>query len=89
MVTGAPEKPKQQGAEYCIRQKAPIASLSAIAVVHIQWGFHRRYSLTMTKTSYDVGVAGSITMIVLTVAVVVLLRSFYKRFTNVRKDDQE
>jgi len=43
----------------------------------------------VTKTSYDVGVAGSITMIVLTVAVVVLLRSFYKRFTNVRKDNQK
>jgi hypothetical protein len=36
----------------------------------------------------DVGIAGSITMIVLTVAVVILLRSFYKRFTNVRKDDE-
>jgi len=34
----------------------------------------------------DVGVAGSITMIVLTISVVFLLRSFYKRFTNVRKD---
>jgi len=43
----------------------------------------------MNKTSVDVGVAGSITMIVLTVAVIVLLRSFYKRFTNVRKDDQK
>lgn len=40
------------------------------------------------KTSYDVGVAGSITMIVLTVAVIILLRSFYKRYSNVRKDDQ-
>lgn len=35
----------------------------------------------------DVGIAGSITMIVLTVAVIILLRSFYKRFTNVRKDE--
>ena len=34
----------------------------------------------------DVGVAGSITMIVLTVSVIILLRSFYKRFNNVRKD---
>jgi hypothetical protein len=42
----------------------------------------------MTKTSVDVGVAGSITMIVLTVTVVILLRSFYKRFSNVKKDDQ-
>jgi hypothetical protein len=42
----------------------------------------------MTKTNYDVGVAGSITMIVLTVTVVILLRSFYKRFSNVKKDDQ-
>ena len=37
----------------------------------------------------DVGVAGSITMIVLTVSVVILLRSFYKRFSNVKKDDQK
>ena len=43
----------------------------------------------MTKTNYDVGVAGSITMIVLTVSVVILLRSFYKRFSNVKKDDQK
>jgi hypothetical protein len=43
----------------------------------------------VTKTNYDVGVAGSITMIVLTVTVVILLRSFYKRFTNVKKDDQK
>ena len=43
----------------------------------------------VTKTNYDVGVAGSITMIVLTVAVVILLRSFYKRFSNVKKDDQK
>jgi hypothetical protein len=42
----------------------------------------------MTKSNYDVGVAGSITMIVLTVTVVILLRSFYKRFSNVKKDDQ-
>ena len=43
----------------------------------------------MNKTSVDVGVAGSITMIVLTVAVVVLLRSFYKRYTNVKKDKDQ
>jgi hypothetical protein len=43
----------------------------------------------LTKTNYDVGVAGSITMIALTVAVVILLRSFYKRFTNVRKRRSE
>ncbi|MGI9226634.1 MAG: hypothetical protein ACR2H8_03555 [Candidatus Nanopelagicaceae bacterium] len=43
----------------------------------------------MNKTSYDVGVAGSITMIVLTVAVIVLLRSFYKRYTNVKKDKDQ
>lgn len=43
----------------------------------------------MNKTSVDVGVAGSITMIVLTVAVVVVLRSFYKRYTNVKKDKDQ
>jgi len=43
----------------------------------------------MNKTSYDAGVAGSITMIVLTVAVIVLLRSFYKRYTNVKKDKDQ
>ena len=68
------------------------AALAAISIIHIEWATHRRYSLTMsnvTKTNYDVGVAGSITMIVLTVAVVILLRSFYKRFSNVKKDDQK
>jgi len=43
----------------------------------------------VNKTSYDVGVAGSLTMIVLTVTVIILLRSFYKRYTNVKKDDQK
>ena len=43
---------------------------------------------TLSK-NVDVGIAGSITMIVLTVAVILLLRSFYKRFTNVRKDDDQ
>ena len=43
---------------------------------------------TLSK-NVDVGIAGSITMIVLTVAVILLLRSFYKRFTNVRKDDDK
>ena len=39
----------------------------------------------------NVGLAGSLTMILLTVAVVVLLRSFYKRFNRLQKnkDDQE
>jgi len=59
-----------------------------IAIIEVK-GFelrvHRRYSLTMNK-NVDVGVAGSITMIVLTVSVIILLRSFYKRFNNVRKD---
>jgi hypothetical protein len=41
---------------------------------------------TLSK-NVDVGIAGSVTMIFLTVAVIFLLRSFYKRFTNVRKDE--
>jgi hypothetical protein len=41
------------------------------------------------KTSFDMGVAGSMTMIVLTLSVVFLLRSFYKRYTNVRKDPED
>ncbi len=35
------------------------------------------------------GVAGSMTMIVLTISVFLLLRSFYKRFSNVRKDPED
>ncbi|CAB4792119.1 hypothetical protein MCEMRE22_00152 [Candidatus Nanopelagicaceae bacterium] len=35
---------------------------------------------------YDVGVAGSFTMIVLFTAVTLLLRSFYKRFTRLQKN---
>jgi hypothetical protein len=34
----------------------------------------------------NVGLAGSLTMIFLTVAVVLLLRSFYKRFTRLQKN---
>ncbi len=41
------------------------------------------------RTNFDMGVAGSLTMIVLTLSVVLLLRSFYKRFTNVRKDPED
>jgi len=38
----------------------------------------------------NMGVAGSLTMIFLTIAVVLLLRSFYKRFNRLQrnKDDQ-
>ncbi|MGI9198994.1 MAG: hypothetical protein ACR2I9_04765 [Candidatus Nanopelagicaceae bacterium] len=41
------------------------------------------------RTSFDMGVAGSLTMIALTLSVVFLLRSFYKRLTNVRKDSED
>jgi beta-lactamase regulating signal transducer with metallopeptidase domain len=41
------------------------------------------------KTSFDMGVAGSLTMIALTLSVIFLLRSFYKRYTNVRKDPED
>jgi hypothetical protein len=34
----------------------------------------------------NVGLAGSLTMIFLTVAVVLLLRSFYKRFNRLQKN---
>jgi hypothetical protein len=39
----------------------------------------------------NVGLAGSLTMIFLTVAVVLLLRSFYKRFNRLQnnKDEQQ
>ena len=38
---------------------------------------------------FDMGIAGSLTMIVLVSAVALLLRSFYKRYTNAanKKDD--
>lgn len=35
---------------------------------------------------YDVGVAGSFTMIALFTAVTLLLRSFYKRYTRMQKN---
>lgn len=37
----------------------------------------------------DVGIAGSITMIVLVIATAILLRSFYKRYTRVIKGEEE
>ena len=37
----------------------------------------------------NVGLAGSLTMILLTVAVVVLLRSFYKRFNRLQKNKDD
>lgn len=37
------------------------------------------------QKSVDMGLAGSLTMIFLTVAVVLLLRNFYKRFNRLQK----
>ncbi|CAB4684866.1 unannotated protein [freshwater metagenome] len=38
------------------------------------------------QKSVDMGLAGSLTMIFLTVAVVLLLRNFYKRFNRLQKN---
>lgn len=38
---------------------------------------------------YDVGIAGSLTMITLFTAVTLLLRSFYKRYTRMQKRENE
>jgi len=46
----------------------------------------------MEVTAYDAGVAGSITMIFLTLATVILLRSFYKRWKRMdqrRQSDED
>ena len=37
---------------------------------------------------YDVGIAGSLTMIVLFTPVTLLLRSFYKRFNRLQKNSE-
>lgn len=37
----------------------------------------------------SMGVAGSFTMILLTLSVVLLLRSFYKRFNRLQKNEEE
>jgi hypothetical protein len=37
---------------------------------------------------YDVGIAGSLTMIVLFTSVVFLMRSFYKRFMRLQKNSE-
>jgi hypothetical protein len=37
---------------------------------------------------YDVGVAGSLTMIVLFTTVTLLLRSFYKRYSRMNKSNE-
>lgn len=37
----------------------------------------------------DMGVAGSLTMILLTISVVLLLRNFYKRFNRLQKNKDE
>ena len=41
------------------------------------------------QKSVDMGLAGSLTMIFLTVAVVLLLRNFYKRFNRLQKNKDE
>jgi hypothetical protein len=40
----------------------------------------------MLTKDYEVGAAGSLTMIVLFTAVTLLLRSFYKRYTRLQKN---
>jgi len=37
---------------------------------------------------YDVGIAGSLTMIVLFTSVTLLLRNFYKRFNRLQKNSE-
>lgn len=39
------------------------------------------------QKNIDMGLAGSLTMIFLTVAVVLLLRNFYKRFNRLQKNN--
>lgn len=41
------------------------------------------------QKSVDMGLAGSLTMILLTVAVVLLLRNFYKRFNRLQKNNND
>ena len=41
------------------------------------------------QKSVDMGLAGSLTMIFLTVAVVLLLRNFYKRYNRLQKSKDE
>ena len=41
------------------------------------------------QKNVDMGLAGSLTMIFLTVAVVLLLRNFYKRFNRLQKSKDE
>jgi uncharacterized membrane protein affecting hemolysin expression len=41
------------------------------------------------QTDIPAGVAGSITMIVLTIAVVLLLTSFYRRYKRASKNEDE
>ena len=40
----------------------------------------------MLAKDYEVGIAGSLTMIVLFSSVTLLLRSFYKRYTRMQKN---
>jgi len=41
------------------------------------------------QKNVDLGLAGSLTMIFLTVAVVLLLRNFYKRFNRLQKNKDD
>lgn len=41
------------------------------------------------QKNVDMGLAGSLTMILLTIAVVLLMRSFYKRFSRLQKNKDE
>ena len=41
------------------------------------------------QKNVDMGLAGSLTMVFLTVAVVLLLRNFYKRFNRLQKNKDD
>ena len=43
----------------------------------------------MLAKDYEVGIAGSLTMIVLFSSVTLLLRSFYKRYTRMQKNAEQ
>ena len=51
---------------------------------------HRKtWEYSLMSKDVDMGVAGSLTMIVLCTAIALLLRSFYKRYTRLVKREDE
>ena len=93
-MQACPHQPRSSNNKESDRQPFIARWPTAVAVIHREFGHGMivaevRTGVEMSK-NVEMGAAGSATVALLTLAVVFLLRSFYRRFTRMekRKDDE-